>query len=327
MARNRNAQLVGVALKEFGEDRGTTVAAALSYYLLLSIFPLTLFLVGSMSFFVDRDEVKDKVIEGFNEVIPVRGEGNADIRSGVDGVIDARGSIAIIGIIGLAWSASSFFGALRTAINDAFDVKQHRSFPVQKAMDVGGVIAVGMIFVISILVTFLLQITRATTGMIPLFGEATGFFWGLLAFFIPLAISFVAFTVVYKYVPNTHVDWKPALIGAAIPALLFEITKFGFSFYLSYFGNYEATYGTFGAMIAFLFWAYLTGIYLILGAEVAAEYPRVHRGEHDLPDALKPPGMLDKMRVRWAWIKAKLFGGPEPVEEPSLPQGHPDPTP
>ena len=310
MARRRNVQLIGVAWKAFGEDRGTTVAAALSYYLLLSIFPMILLAIGAASYFVDRETVKDEVIGAFNDVVPLQNEGEGDINEAVDGVIDARGAIAIFGLLGLAWSAASFFGALRTAINDAFEVTQSRPFPVQKLMDLAGVIVLGLIFVVSILLTFLLQLLRATTDSLPLVDDATGVFWGLAAFFVPLGISFMAFAIVYKFVPNTEVEWKHALIGAAPAAVLFELTKLGLSFYLSYFGNYEATYGTFGAIIAFLFWGYLTGIYLILGAEIASEYPKVHAGYHDIPEALQPPSLLDKARAQWNRFKER-FGGDE----------------
>jgi membrane protein len=320
MAQNRKLQLITVAWKEFGKDRGTTVAAALSYYLLLSIFPMILLGVGAASYFVDRETVKEEVIQAFNDVVPLQSEGERDINEAVDGVIDARGAIAVFGLLGLAWAAASFFGALRTAINDAFDVTQSRPFPVQKLMDLAGVIGVGLLFVASILLTFLVQLLRATTDSIPLIGEATGLFWGLVAFFVPLLVSFTAFAIVYKFVPNTEVEWKHALIGAAPSALLFEFTKLGLSFYLSYFGNYEATYGAFGAVIAFLFWGYLTGIYLILGAEVASEYPRVHAGYHDIPEALQPPSMLDKARAKWARLSARLRGKPT---EPPMEQGHP----
>jgi membrane protein len=223
-----------------------------------------------------------------------------------------------VGLLGLWWTASSFFGALRTAVNDAFNVTQTRPFYVQKVMDVAGVAAVGALFIFSIMITFLLQLLRATTGSLPLSGEATGFLWALVTFLAGLVISFAAFTVVYKYVPNMEVKLRHAMIGAALAAILFEATKFGFSFYLSYFGNYEATYGTFGALIAFMFWAYLTGIYLVLGAEVASEYPRVHAGYHDIPEALRPPSLLDKARAQWHRLRAKLPGG-----EPTAPVDRP----
>ena len=63
-------------------------------------------------------------------------------------------------------------------------------------------------------------------------------------------------------------------------AVLFEILKNGFAFYLEHFGNYDVVYGSLGAIMVFLFWTYLTAIILLLGAEVASEYPRVLRGDY-----------------------------------------------
>ncbi|MPZ23483.1 MAG: YihY family inner membrane protein [Dehalococcoidia bacterium] len=317
MNRHRVSQLIGVVRRKFGDDRGTTVAAALAYYLLLALFPMVLFLVGAASFVLDRDEVKQEVLDGINQVLPIETGGESDIDGAVDGVIDSRGSIALFGVLGLLWSASSFFGALRTSLNDAWGVTQTRPFPAQKAMDIAGVLAIGLLFVLSIVATFMLQLLRSTSDMLPLVGEATGPLWAIVAILLPMAFSFAAFTVVYMYVPNTHVELKHAMAGAIVPALLFEATKFGFSFYLSQFGNYEATYGAFGALIAFLFWAYLTGIYIMVGAQIAAEYPRVERGEYDQIEALRPPGPLTRLRAAYRRLARKSGEQrPSPAEEP-----------
>jgi membrane protein len=304
--RRRWGQLAAVVFRQFGEDRLTTVAAGLAYYLLLAIFPMLLFLIGVASFVADRDDIKREVIEAVNEVVPIQSSGESDIGDAVDSVVDARGAVAILGLLGLMWSASSYFGALRTAINDVWEVRQSRPFPLQKAMDLGAVIGVLALLVLSVATTFILQVLRGTSESFPVGGEAAGPLWTLAAFLVPVAISFVTFTVVYYFVPNTKVELRHAMIGAVVATVLFEATKIGFAYYLRYFGNYEATYGSFGALIAFLFWAYLIGIYVLMGAQVASEYPRVQRGDYDIPEALRGPSLIDRIKAAWLSLRSRL---------------------
>lgn len=326
MLGKRKLQFASVVFQEFGRDRLTTVAAGLSYYLLLAIFPLMLFLIGTVSFFVDGDDVRREVLEAVNEVVPLQSEGESDLGAAVDSVVEARGTIAIFGLLGLIWSASSYFGALRTAINDVWEVTKSRSFFLQKAMDLGAVIAILGLFVASVAATFILTVVRDTSGEIPIFGAASGPLWAVVAFALPVVISFVAFTAVYYFVPNTKVELRHAMLGSAFATVLFEATKIGFAYYLRFFGDYDATYGSFGALIAFLFWAYLIGLYILLGAEIASEYPRVQRGEHDIPEPLRGPSLIDKLKAKWQTARSYFPGGAQgskTAEDSSGPAGRP----
>ena len=86
---------------------------------------------------------------------------------------------------------------------------------------------------------------------------------------------------VYKLIPDVRTRFRHVWTGALLAALLFELIKNGFALYLRYFGNYDAVYGSLGAVIAFLFFIYLSSIILLLGAEVASEWPRVLHGHYD----------------------------------------------
>ena len=96
------------------------------------------------------------------------------------------------------------------------------------------------------------------------------------------ASSFVlvltVFLMLYKFVPNTKTYWRYIWVGALIAAMLFEITKNLFIWYLNTFTNFDNVYGTLASVVIFLLWAYLSGLILILGAELSSEYGRIRRG-------------------------------------------------
>ena len=98
---------------------------------------------------------------------------------------------------------------------------------------------------------------------------------------VPAMFSFGAFVVLYRFVPNAPIKIGDVWPGALVAAIFFEVIKNGFSFYLANFGRYDVIYGSLGAVVAFLFWMYLAAVVLLLGAEVASEYPRVRSGKYD----------------------------------------------
>ncbi len=108
--------------------------------------------------------------------------------------------------------------------------------------------------------------------------------------------------------PATTVKLREVWPGALVAALFFEVGKFGFTIYLANFSSYGAVYGSLGAIVAFLFWVYITAVILLFGAEVASEYPRVLRG--DYPETEKKPPL--PLRERVAKLVRSLF-----VSEPT----------
>jgi membrane protein len=102
-----------------------------------------------------------------------------------------------------------------------------------------------------------------------------GLVWTLLAYAIPFAFSLIAFTVLYTLVPSRARNLGNALPGALGAAVLFELVKFGFSFYVTRFRDFDVVYGSLGAVMTFLFWLYLCSTIMLLGAELAVVYGQV----------------------------------------------------
>ncbi len=310
------------SVEEFFADSCTQMAAAISYYVLFSLFPLLIFLVGVLGLFLQDSQLQRDIIDAVLDFIPLsEDEGRGEVTEAVEGVAGVgSGALGLFGLVGMAWSGSNMFGIIRRSINTAYDLEYQRPLVQQKLLDLAMVAGMGAFFLVSIGATGFLRVVRQRSEDIPYLGDAAeqaGFAWDVTSFLIPLALSFLAFTFLYWVVPATKVRVRDVWLGALVAAFLFEVTKVGFSIYLENFSNYDLVYGSLGAVAAFLFWVYLAANILLLGAEVASEYPRVLRG--DYAEARPAPARPLRETVR-ARLRG-LFVHERKDEEPRGPSG------
>jgi membrane protein len=187
-----------------------------------------------------------------------------------------------VGLAGLAWSASAMFGTIRSSLNVAWGSSRRRSLIRQKLLDLTMMAGFGVFFLLSITATGLLRTTQeASSDLLGPLSGSSFFFWRAVSFVVPALLSLGAFAALYRFVPSAPVKMSGVWAGAATAAFLFELAKNGFSFYLANFGRYDLVYGSLGAVVTFLVGLYLSAAVLLFGAEVAAEYPKVVRGEYD----------------------------------------------
>ena len=293
MALRRTRILVFRSVKAYFDDGCSQRAAALSYYVLFSLFPLIIFSVGIIGLFLQDESLQTDLVDEIMANIPLsQDEGRDDVTDALENVAsDQSGAIGFIGLIGLAWSGSALFGVLRSSLNVVFNVVQPRPLLIQKLFDLGTVLSFTPFFVLSIAATSTLRVAQRASQDVPVFGdaaEALGLGWQVAAFLLPVVISFFAFFLVYWLVPARHLNARFIVPGALLAAVLFEIVKIGFNIYLENFSNYDVVFGSLGAVVAFLFWVYLSANIMLLGAELASETPAVWAGQFDEPET--PPG-------------------------------------
>ena len=290
-------------VKEFSDDNCTQMAAAISYYVLFSLFPLLIFSMGILGVVLQNSDLQDDVIDAILDYVPLDDEqGRNDVTDAVRGIAGtSSGALGLLGLVGMAWSGSNMFGVIRRSLNVAYDVSVRRPVVRQKLVDLGMVLAFAPFFLMSLAATAGLRIARHLSEDTPVLSElnsALGPGWDLASLLLPVVISFGTFTVLYWIVPATKTGVRDVWPGALVAALLFEGAKLGFSTYLENFSNYDAVFGSLGAVVAFLFWIFLGSNILLLGAEVASEYPRVMRGDYDEPEIEAPAAPPIPMRAR-----------------------------
>lgn len=263
------------AAQRFLKDDCPQLAAAISYYALFSVFPLLIFLTGMAGIILQDRESQDRVIDELLKNIPFNeGEGRDTVTDAVRGVSRGGAAIGILGLLGMAWSGSAVFGAVRRALNIVFEDREwKRPFVQQKLVDLGMVLAVGLFFLSSIAATASLRVLRAHTEELAGWAQA-GVLWDLASFLIPLVLSFGAFLFLYALIPARRRSLHDIWPGALLAAFLFETAKISFSIYIEHFANYDVVYGSLGAVVAFMFWIYVSSNLMLLGAELAAAFAR-----------------------------------------------------
>ncbi len=280
----RRATETGIrAVKGFIGDHSNIAAAGITYFALLSIFPLLLLALGVFGFFVTDPEDQRELVDRLLNELPLDAEsGRDDLEGTIESIASARGALGIFGLLGLLYSGSALFTAIRTALNGVFRAEKTRNFIMGKLVDIGLVATFGLLVTLSIGASFAISLAaRFSEDLVG--AEAATLVARLLTlvyFLLPPLISLTVFVLLYSIVPARNVTFKEALPGALVAMLLFETLKVAFTQYVSAFGNFDATYGTLGFVIILLMFIYLSSQVMLLGAqiskanaEVKAEWP------------------------------------------------------
>ena len=262
--------------RELGDDHAVDLAAAIAYYALLSLFPLAIGLVSLFSLILESNTVEQDVHNFFHTYLP---GSDAILEANVEAVSNIRGVLGLFSVIGVLWSSTLLFGAVTRAVNRAWDIEHDRPFYIEKPRQIVMTLSVAPLFMLSVAFTTGLQVLGSED--VPLLGglaflEHNGI--NALARPVPFAVTLVIFLLLYKFAPMVPTYWRYIWPGAVVAALLFEVGKSVFIFYLENYGTYERVYGTLASVIALLAWTYVSGFIVVIGAEISSEYYRIRMG-------------------------------------------------
>ncbi len=271
--------IVTRTVKNFGDDKCSSFAAAVAYYTLLSIFPLIIFAISFAGFFIHGD-AETKILNTLMDNLPLDPSSRPQLRDTLAAIAGGRGGLGVLGLVMTAYSASSLFSALRTGLNVIFQVKQQRPMVQGIILDTGMVFGTGVLLLLSLGLTIAIAYVQTFIKDLLPGGLTVLIEVGLsLAYFVvPGLVSFAVFMIIYKYVPHVALTWKDVLPGAILAAVGFEALKIGFAQYATHFGNYDAVYGSLGFVIAFLALAYFAAQVVLLGGEFIRSYAEVSSG-------------------------------------------------
>jgi membrane protein len=261
--------LLVCCVKEFYRDGCTQHAAAISYYVLLSVFPLLIFSAGTLGLFLTDSRLQQELVDAVMDYLPLdEGEGRDDVAAAIKDMAGTTGgAVGLFGLIVMAWSASSMFGAVRDSLGRVFEVDYAKPWFRKKVLDLAMVLAFAPFFLASIAATAALRFTQKTSQDLPLLGSAAHSFgagWFVASTVLPLAISFVAFFVLYWMVPARRLSPRQIWPGALIAAVIFDGSKLAFTIYLENFNSYDVVFGALGTLAAFVFWVYLSANVMLL---------------------------------------------------------------
>lgn len=280
--RARQVYAIDIVMRawaDFSRADGMVYAAAMTYYVLLSLFPFMIFVVSVFGLVARNPDIQQRVVDEIIAQLPPGVNLETQIENVVSGVAGTNtGLLGLLGILGSVWTASAVFGALRRALNIAFDVPSARPFVHGRLRDIASIIVVVLLVTLSLALTATLRIISAVAedwvgqGLVNLG-------WWTLSILAPLMVSFTVIILIYRWIPNHTLRVRDLWIGALIAAAGFELGKNLFSLYLANFGQYDEVYGTLGGAMAFLFFVFIMSNLVIFAADVNSELAK-DRGRH-----------------------------------------------
>ena len=343
------------AWEEFGRDNASQMAAAITYYVLFAVVPMTMFLVSVINV-AAPDESRDDAanwIESFLNVSPedisiavsddapsrieAQHGGDAlatierelaainasderareravladmieaqepatiagyqlepsdlDVRSEsfiaetMQGAAGAAVPLGAFSLVTLAFSASIAFSAIRRSLNFVWKVS-HRPFAQQRVMELSMLVGLIVLLGASVAATTIAQVVRQLNeGAQNPITSNSGVLWLAFGYLLPWALTFALVLLAYRYVPNARTSLRDVWLGALLASLAIETLKYGYGVYVVNFSSYGAAYGALTGVLLFMFFAWLASYIFLMGAELAAEYPKVMRADHSSDDS------------------------------------------
>jgi membrane protein len=281
----RAAKLIERSVDAFARHHCPQLAASISYYALLSIFPAAILMVAIFGVVIGDDEARTEVVDFLFENLPVsEGEGRKDLEKVVDGVTSNTGALGVVGLLGVLYSASALMGAIRNSLAIIEETERQRPPLRAKALDLLLVLGLGILIALSFAATLVRGLAVDLSKDLGFTGRVIDDALNAVGFLIPFTLSLIAFTVILTVVPYPRPRLRDVWPGVLLAAVGFELAQRGFALYLENFGNYSAIYGSLGAVITFLVFIYIAAMVFLLGAEMATLWPRVRAGEFDDSD-------------------------------------------
>jgi membrane protein len=265
-----------------------TRAAALSYYFLLALFPLLLFLTVLLGYFAEAGtELRKNLLSYLGNVVPR--SASQLIYTTINEISkDADGGKLSFGLLTAIWFASNGMGAISDTLNAAYRVKESR--PWWKVRLTAVCLTIMLAVLIISALALVLYGGEIGVGLANRFGlgEAFTFTWKVLQWPIVLAFVLFAFALIYYFAPDLyHQKWYWITPGSMTGVVLWLLVSFCFRIYLRYFDRFSLSYGSLGVVIILMLWFYLTGAAILIGGKVNAEIEHA-AGARGVPEAKLP---------------------------------------
>lgn len=252
-------------IERFSRLRGIEGSASIAFFAMFGFPPLLIVIVTAASYYLEIPDIQEKIIQVVEESIPIPPDLIIEF---LEGILNQRGALGIIGLIGLTWAASGVLMTLTANINRAWPTAKIRNV-VEKRLIAFIMIGAFILFIAatSILSTTITFFSQIQLPLIPIISSPIG----ILTDFMLFILRFILFLALYFFVPKTKVKKRAAFWAAVFASVAWEITAFGFNWYFqSGLSNYNFLYGSLGTLVALMFWIYLDCLILVFGAYFSA---------------------------------------------------------
>ncbi|HJR61635.1 MAG TPA: YihY/virulence factor BrkB family protein [Vicinamibacterales bacterium] len=292
------------------------LAAQQAYYFFFALFPALLALISLASFFPVTN-LTDEVVRMLSRVAP--GDVIAIVTEQMDKISgDRAGGLLTLAFLFTLWSSSGAVVSMCSTLNAAYDITEGRPWWKVRLVAIGLTVALALFILISMtLVIAGPGIARGIASQAGL-GQAFVWTWSMLQWPVVFLFVATAIAMVYYFAPDAEQEWVWITPGSVFATLLWVVISLGFKTYVSTMGNYTETYGLVGGVMVLLLWFYLSGIAMLVGAELNAEIEHASPYGKDVGE--KVPGEKKKIgAVARRYYEEKKAKGEIPVR--AFPEG------
>jgi membrane protein len=262
--------------REFTDDGATDLAAALTYYSVLALFPGLIALFSLLGVFGQGQESVDTIMEIIGPLItdPTTQQQVQDLLEGM-ATQQGAGLTLVLGLVGALWSASGYVGAFSRAMNRIYEVEEGRPFwrmrPMQLVVTVLSVTLCAVALVILVVSGPVAESIGKALGV----GDDLVVIWGYAKWPVLALVVMLVVALLYYATPNVKLTkFRLISVGAFVAIVIWVLASVGFAFYVATFSSYNATYGSLAGAIVALLWLWITNLALLFGAELDAELER-----------------------------------------------------
>jgi membrane protein len=255
-------------------DRVSMSAGSLAYHWFLALFPAVIAILGFLALIRASPHFVTRITHAVEKGLP---PGVGTVFTGAVKAATTRESgsavAVVIGVSVAVWSASGGMSALQQALDVAYEVPVDRKFLARRIYSIPLMAATLVLGGIGAALVILgAPIGSGIEGHVPLHGVAFSVMWTIVRWSVTLIVITGLFSIFYFLGPNRESPrWEWVSVGGAFATVIFLAASLGFSFYVTRFGSYGKTYGTFAGVAILIFWLYLTGLAVLVGGELNAQ--------------------------------------------------------
>ena len=275
------------ALVELLNGNDITHAASIAYYALLSLFPFLLLVISLLGSVAASEHDRGAVLAFVFAYFPTQFD---FVGTQLDAFRQSRVPIGVAGMLALIWGSLGVFGAITSAVNEAWGVEKQRSFLKHRLVSFLMLVAGGSVMIVGLLLVSAVNLAEASWfGVMLARFEWLRALQSLTIAYSATILLVLAVGLLYYFIPNAKTRFRDVWVGAVLTGVLWRAAFDGFSWYIGRSGGFTLIHGSIAAVVVFLLWVYVSSVILMYGVEFTAAYARLRRRRPDEMPAAHTP--------------------------------------
>jgi len=272
---------------ELVNSNDLTHAASIAYYALLSFFPFLLLAISLLGSITADENDRIAVLTFVFRYFPTQLD---FVTNQLDALRQSHIQLGVAGAAALIWASLGVFGAVTSAVNEAWGVEKQRSFLKHRLVSFMMLVAAGGVMMLGLVLVTATQIAQASW-----FGVMLSRFHWLTALltltfrYLTTIVLIIGVGLVFYFIPNAKTRFRDVWVGAALTGVLWRGAFDGFSWYIKHNSRLTMIHGSIAAVVVFLLWIYVSSIILMFGVEFTAAYARLRRRRPEQMPAAPTP--------------------------------------